>query len=790
MKNKLMKSIFALVLTFMALPMMGQDFMNIYFKNGDFRKFYMKNVTEIITSKFDADGVKHSDYDYQHITTLNNHYVYSLNDVDSITFTKFYEELAKQNFAKAMKELIPSLSDCESIEEANKQINNIKNARGVEEAWCDESELYVKVKNGITMSFHFSHDGEEDTYEENSAKKYIKELNKKIPQQIGSNNRNWTAVIANQTHYDEDGAKKSAKKDLFSLKDYLWQCNIDTFYVANPSIDFFISDIFDYDIIVLLTHGGYKNGQHAFITGNELGKVKKHFWQMDPSDEEQNKWSDEFYKILKTEKLDRSDITDQDIYFTWVEEERDGDQYWVGYPKIFESVYDKIEEGKFKNDKSIMFWASCHSLEGGNSFADKFFERNLGTFLGYDGVVSFYTAPPAALDFFKTLLYGKSIYSAYSDLPYRFIHDLYTLGASELLMVTNSNQTESYYNSTFITNTVTDIISPESVSEQFATSKTVEIKGFTTTLDTDAISMGFIYGKDEKLNYFTDVKDVEVIKLSKPLDNGNGNVVFRGKLTNLEPNNTYYYRAYTYDGMNYNYGETYSFEIKPSGDVNLTNGLVAYYPFNGNANDASGHGNHGTPSAKVVLSEGVNGDSNGAYQFGGYNNPGYIHVPNSESLKFSDGATFSAYFKVSSWTGMDANGNKTNTKGTFCIMAKSHDTRGWTILCNGNDQKLHVEGFNFGGWGSINTDMLGNYLNKWTHVAVVFGIGYERLYVDGQLVKEKETTLNFGPMNGEDLYIGKYSDKWYPFNGMIDEFRIYNRPLTSEEVRQLAQYAE
>ena len=27
----------------------------------------------------------------------------------------------------------------------------------------------------------------------------------------------------------------------------------------------------------------------------------------------------------------------------------------------------------------------------------------------------------------------------------------------------------------------------------------------------------------------------------------------------------------------------------------LTNGLVAYYPFNGNANDASGNGNNGTP---------------------------------------------------------------------------------------------------------------------------------------------------------------------------------------------------
>ena len=56
MKTRLLKSILALLLTFMALPMMGQDFMNVYFKDGDFRKFYLKNVTEITTSKFDADG--------------------------------------------------------------------------------------------------------------------------------------------------------------------------------------------------------------------------------------------------------------------------------------------------------------------------------------------------------------------------------------------------------------------------------------------------------------------------------------------------------------------------------------------------------------------------------------------------------------------------------------------------------------------------------------------------------------------------------------------------------------
>ena len=112
MKNTVIKCVLAIVMAFMAMPMMGQDFMNVYFKDGDFRKFYMKNISEITTSKFDAEGVQHSDIDYQHITTIYDKYIYSLEDVDSITFTKIDEEIAEQNFASAMSAVFPILSSC------------------------------------------------------------------------------------------------------------------------------------------------------------------------------------------------------------------------------------------------------------------------------------------------------------------------------------------------------------------------------------------------------------------------------------------------------------------------------------------------------------------------------------------------------------------------------------------------------------------------------------------------------------------------------------------------------
>src|SRR5208282_3677527 len=50
----------------------------------------------------------------------------------------------------------------------------------------------------------------------------------------------------------------------------------------------------------------------------------------------------------------------------------------------------------------------------------------------------------------------------------------------------------------------------------------------------------------------------------------------------------------------------------------LTNGLVVYYPFNGNAKDASGNGNDGTVDGAVLTADRF-GHANSAYSFNGTN---------------------------------------------------------------------------------------------------------------------------------------------------------------------------
>ena len=63
--------------------------------------------------------------------------------------------------------------------------------------------------------------------------------------------------------------------------------------------------------------------------------------------------------------------------------------------------------------------------------------------------------------------------------------------------------------------------------------------------------------------------------------------------------------------------------------ADLDDGLVAYYPFSGNANDASGNGNHGTVDG-ATLTTGRSGYSNCAYHFDGQDD--FIEVPNTNNV--------------------------------------------------------------------------------------------------------------------------------------------------------------
>ena len=73
--------------------------------------------------------------------------------------------------------------------------------------------------------------------------------------------------------------------------------------------------------------------------------------------------------------------------------------------------------------------------------------------------------------------------------------------------------------------------------------------------------------------------------------------------------------------------------------------------------------------------------------------------------------------------------------------------------------------------------------NQWVHVAVTLGGGTAKLYVNGQLKATKSGfTIKPSDFMPSTNYIGKSQFPDPLFNGMVDEFRLYNRVLSDAEI--------
>lgn len=230
-----------------------------------------------------------------------------------------------------------------------------------------------------------------------------------------------------------------------------------------------------------------------------------------------------------------------------------------------------------------------------------------------------------------------------------------------------------------------------------------------------------------------------------------------------------------------------SLNVSSTLSANLSKGLVAYYPFDGDTKDYSGKGNHGTivNGNKVTPTTGINGKSNGAYMFKG----GRVEVPNSQSLKFSKECTFSAFVKPTQTRSSD---NQT----CQCVIAKRYDQVGITFMqfyLENNkitmDWGIHGRMNPTRQWVSQNRSvgLNGNHLNQWVHMVLVVDNDKAKFYLNGQFMYEQtvNTPSFFTYINDQKMCIGQNSANWYGLQGAIDEVRVYNRALSQSEIQEL-----
>ncbi len=191
-------------------------------------------------------------------------------------------------------------------------------------------------------------------------------------------------------------------------------------------------------------------------------------------------------------------------------------------------------------------------------------------------------------------------------------------------------------------------------------------------------------------------------------------------------------------------------------------GLIAYFPFNGNANDQSGKGNNGRISGAKLSSDRFNHE-NDAFYFDG-----------QSSIVVDDNQTFDLY------------------DFTFCCWIRSTSKNGLVLT---KDVYGQGDDFNFGVVdGLLRIELFSNTQHlgltpiddgQWHFIVGERSQGLSRLFVDGRREGQRQCNNEKIRAAGEPLKIGAGWEQSVNFTGSIDDVRIYNRALTEDEVQSL-----
>jgi trimeric autotransporter adhesin len=211
--------------------------------------------------------------------------------------------------------------------------------------------------------------------------------------------------------------------------------------------------------------------------------------------------------------------------------------------------------------------------------------------------------------------------------------------------------------------------------------------------------------------------------------------------------------------------------------------LVAFFPFNGNANDESGNGNNPNYTGTgVTLTTDRFGEADKAYHFDG-NAGSYIRIP-SDNFPTND-RTISFWFNADN---LDNGPTPFSYGGNGCysqiliIFNKGDNPNAYTVIA-------HC-GTNF-----ISAPYSVAPVNGWYQFTLTISGSLQKIYINGELL---QTADNFVPstyVTGRSAIIGAllntdgssiYVDATAGyFKGKLDELVIYNEAMTAEEVTTL-----
>lgn len=429
----------------------------------------------------------------------------------------------------------------EGIEDLSQHEDDIRALEGVEAVEVTDLELAVKIKNGGFISWYYP------PQQEIAAANNQVNLLQGFSQSVFASTRGLATdhefidaksiCIINQTANDE---KYAGTTNAFSqLESHLSSLfNVKLIQGEAANLDFFAS-LTGYDYIFMETHGSYSGGMHWLATGETVVGTSetwlKEHWG--------SQWRRGSFGIMKLKETRNSKETE------------------VAYWRVNENFIQSLQ-GSF--NRSIIFNTACESLKGTNSLANAFQEKGAGVYIGYDDVNEVGTK--AGIELLGYMTRGMTVEQAIDSIPYEYKIDAKCGGNLH------------YYPQS---GGILCILHPEvqTLEATDITGNTAKVHGTITrwseTFDPSNSQAGFCWSST---NPEPTIESGKSKSESVELFQSDGtSISINGNMFDLDPNTTYYYRAFLYMNGDYYYGDVKEVKTTEQEDDGMRAYLVKLY---------------------------------------------------------------------------------------------------------------------------------------------------------------------------------------------------------------------
>ena len=223
-------------------------------------------------------------------------------------------------------------------------------------------------------------------------------------------------------------------------------------------------------------------------------------------------------------------------------------------------------------------------------------------------------------------------------------------------------------------------------------------------------------------------------------------------------------------------------------------GLVGWWPFNGNANDESGNGNNGLISGPSLTTDRFSAESS-CYNFD-FNGMAWnselhqvIDIPYSPQFN-SSALSVSVWFNARNYyfPGIPGTDKQSAIITRYQGGYSNPNGQSWGIFLREGmlycfistpSNQIYQDGI-------LLTPSA--QLNQWQHVIMTFDNQYFSVYLNGSLVDQQASTVTINNLGTSGISVGcsnQANGYWYEADAKIDDIAIYNRALTFGEVQAI-----